>query len=205
MARQLLRDTVEMRLPAFVGTVSLDDQRVSSAFQVTEARRVIVSGITADAPLGGVTADLLGYVGDWPLAFFLTHPGRALPHNHLSFVGLKGGVVEITLVGTKAILHSQRLLGQSYREQLKAYLQYEDTAKRWIYHPRYERLHQNAKSTLEQSTLRAHQAATTSVPDEIVQYQCVRCQHRWHGSKTQRVCRVCNTHLFTTTVVPDGT
>ncbi|MES9861539.1 MAG: hypothetical protein ABW138_11930, partial [Candidatus Thiodiazotropha sp. 4PDIVS1] len=112
---------------------------------------------------------------------------------------------------------------QSYQFALIEFLSNDMSSKQWVFHPRYERCHQQALAQLDvkakthKANKKRHRRRSEplhydSVPDNIqitapteepikrrVLFECVMCKSQWEGLVPGGgVCSKCNTHLYTT-------
>ena len=224
MARQVVGESLKVRLPKYEDTVSFDaDSWIGSPpkkFIVTDEKTVIIDGIEIEKSIYGVEVDIYGNVHGYPLILYFTHPGRNLPPDLMSPEDDQCGIVEVSLVNTYPLFVSNNKRGQSYIEKLRYFLAEDINSKRWIYHPRYKKVHAEALRLLEQdgnnipqcrgngdycgtqgSGLFSSESIATvrkgEIPKRQVVYQCVMCDSIWTGVEPGcNPCPKCNTHLY---------
>jgi len=223
MIRQLSNDGLKFRAPKLERTLSAFSeysyQSAEFGYLVTEESLLMLSGVQVGAEFCGVTVDVLGFVEGVPFVIFVTYKERVLPSALKSPSVTKCGVVELDVNAVPG-LFKQEAKGQ-YKEVLRRYIENETDGKAWVYHPREQRLREAAMARrqswlLEQRNVariptgnschfsnQAGPQACRSVVEghepmerSIGNYICVMCKSTWTG--TSRICKKCNTHLYTT-------
>lgn len=223
MIRQLSNDGLKFRTPRLeCSLTAFSEYSYESAdfgYLVTEESLLVLKEVQVGAHFCGVTVDVLGLVEGVSFVVFVTYKERVLPSELKNPSMTKCGVVELN-VNAVPRLFKQEENGQ-YKEVLRRYIEDEADGKAWAYHPREQRLREAAiakrQSWLLQqkteakthTTNRRHYQNTVkpmvsgsstesfkSVEHSIGNYTCVMCKSTWTGSS--RICKKCNTHLFTT-------
>lgn len=211
MARQLVGDRIDINLPAF------RDQVVSGGlaerFTITEARTITLSGVQVETNFAGVTVDVLGSVGDFSFALFLSHPGRAVPELLATPTDRRCGVVALDLTSTSKIFAASRDDNRSHAAALSEFLTRDTESKQWVFHPKHMALRAQAQARLEQRVryhggLRNHgfdearadtqgmTSANTLPAPRQGEFRCAVCNLVWLGPHPGlSPCPRCQTHL----------
>ena len=153
MARQLIGDRLLVSLPDY--EIHLKDEdanfhhpvRVSEL--VTKSKQIKLSDVVVDAEVDGYRFDILGYVDGHSLAFIFTHPGRDSFNRLENYEDSRFGVVTIALDRLKDEFIKLQTPDYSYGDILSNYISSDTKSKKWIYHPRQQRVEKIAKSKLE--------------------------------------------------------
>jgi hypothetical protein len=222
MIRQLSNNGLKFRTPRFERSMPVfSEYSYESAdfgYLVTEESLLILEEVQVGVQFCGVTVDVLGLVKNVPFVVFVTYKERRLPFELKNPSMTKCGVVELN-VNVVPRLFKQEKKGQ-YKEVLRKYIEEGADGKTWAYHPREQRLREAAigkrQSWLQQQKTEAKAppnrrhlresgepmvfspAIEDKKPSErsIGKYECVICKRTWEG--TSRICKKCNTHLYTT-------
>ena len=223
MIRQLSNDGLKFRTPRLECSLpAFSEDSYESAdfgYLVTEESLLAIKEVQVGVHFCGVTVDVLGLVEGVPFIVFVTYKERDLPSELKSPSMSKCGVVELN-VNAVPRLFKQEDNGQ-YKEVLRRYIEDEAAGKAWVYHPREQRLRETAIAKRQswllqqkaetktyttnmrhyQNTIKpeAYGSSTErfkSVENSIGNYTCVMCKSTWIGSS--RICKKCNTHLYTT-------
>lgn len=210
MARQIIGEQFEMRLPACAGTINLGlekmapgSRRWEKAFTVSPAQTITLENVRVEATVLGTTVDIVGVVNDYEFLIYLEHPGRAVPEALLpaNLSTVRAGVVAIDL-RTVTILFEQSSRGSvRYQELLLRFLKNDANSKRWIYHPRFTLVRERAIKNME----RAEFLATPPVASEHrdAEFECVVCRIRWVApSVGLPSCPRCRSHLYSRRICP---
>lgn len=223
MARQVIGDSLEIKLPAYEGTASLPiketGDRLTEKFTVTNEKIVRIENIEIEKQVFGVSVDVYGNVDGYPFVLYFTHPGRDMPIQLGSLEAEKCGVVAVSLQNTYSLFMSDKNVGQSYLDKLRIFLAEDTESKRWIYHPRHRTIQARIMLTLEERRNKALQRlkeissprsgsklyfgsgvdAKTSIKFDRreVKYQCVMCNVTWVGIEPgYNPCPNCKTHVY---------
>lgn len=223
MARQVIGDSLEIKLPAYEDTASLDvketGDRLTEKFIVTNEKIVKIENVEIEKQVFGVPVDVYGNVNGYPFVLYFTHPGRDIPFQFKSLEAEKFGVVEISLENTYSLFISDDNKGQSYLEKLRLFLAEDEGSKNWLYHPRYRKMHEQTLVTLEErrkellQRLNEERSSKFDIglyPDSDspaqtegeykrrkVKYHCVMCNVTWVGVEPgYNPCPNCKKHLY---------
>ncbi len=223
MIRQLSNNDLKFRTPRLECSLSAYSEysyeSENFSYFVTEESLLALKEVEVGVHFCGVTVDVLGFVEDVPFVVFVTYKERVLPSELKSPLITKCGVVEFN-VNAVPRLFKQEANGQ-YKEVLRKYIEGEVDGKTWVYHPREQRLREAAIAKrqswlLQQKTeTKTHASkrhhyqnidrpvvssssteSNKSLEHSIRNYTCVMCKSTWAG--ISRICKKCNTHLFTT-------
>lgn len=206
MARQIVGDSLDIRIPPYGGKVSgvveSTGEWLEVSFPVAKAQRLQLECIQVETALNGVTVDVLGEVMGVPFALFFTHPGREVPAELSENFQARCGVVAVALDGLAPLFTESGTAGDSYTHILKSYLADDSVCKSWIYHPRYDSCHELAQqelaNSIEHENQLADQLAANAERVASALMECVLCKTTWTGhADTQRTCPECLTHLYT--------
>jgi hypothetical protein len=210
MARQVIGPAIAIAiaLPGMEGTVSVDvpgRRSLQRVYTVTHPRSVDLVDAKIEVAFGDVIVDVLGQVGDVPLALYFIHPGRPVPPTLMATAQTTGrcGVVLIDL----SPLHEHFLArdagrASSFLASLRKFLSDDVAHKRWLYHPRDKQARMRAEVALKADMDRqvppaAVQPAARVAGGANINYECVLCAVRWTGSIFERTCPRCQSHLCT--------
>lgn len=223
MARQVIGDSLEIKLPAYEDTASLPVKetrdRLTEKFIVTNKKIVRITNIEIEKQVFGVSVDVYGNVGGYPFVLYFTHPGRDIPIQLGSLEAEKCGVVAVSLQNTYSLFMSDENVGQSYLDKLRIFLAEDTESKRWIYHPRHSEIQARIMLTLEErrkellqhlNEVGSSEPGVDLYPDSRsavkiegeykrreVKYYCVMCNSTWTGVEPGCTpCPKCNTHIF---------
>ena len=224
MARQVVGESLKIRLPKYEDTVSIDvDGYVGccpNKFVVTNEKTVTIDDIEIEKSIYSIEVDICGNVRGYPLILYFTHPGRNIPPDLMSPKNDQCGIVEVSLVNTYSLFVSNDSKGQSYVEKLGHFLAEDIDSKCWIYHPRYKKARAEALRLLEKDRKKILQhrgevdcyeaqdpelspgvsvvaMEKNEIPKRQVVYQCVMCGSTWTGVEPGcNPCPKCNTHLY---------
>ena len=228
MARQLIGDEIKIRLPEYRGTVTRHDDRrgypLSESFLVAESKEIIISNIEVETRFAGVPVDLVGHIDSFRFVVYFTHPGRSVPPELASITDSQSGVIAVALDGLgKSMFRGDRGNRRSYQSILREFLIGDLESKQWVYHPRYQRCHQQALQRLEAKAASAaasriargsqrstspnvhglHEFGASPPPRKAdgrrVLFECVVCDSQWEGwEHSGSTCPRCDTHLYRT-------
>lgn len=228
MARQLIGDEITLRLPAYRGTVTRHDDRrgypLSESFLVTEPKEVVISNVEVETRFAGVPVDIVGQINNFRFVVYFTHPGRSVPPELESTHDDRSGVIAISLDALQKTMFSKKTDRRgSYKTALIEFLTNDLSSKQWIYHPRYQRCHQQALQKLEAKAASAaasriargpqrstpsnahglHEFDASTSPRKAdgrrVLFECVVCNSQWEGwEPSGSTCPRCDTHLYRT-------
>lgn len=223
MARQIIGSELEIGLPEYKDCISEYDARtgrsVSECFTVTPARRIRLSNTEVEQSLSGIPVDVIGQVGDFRFVIYFTHPCRDIPVEITRPIDTHCGVVAVSLTGLPVKFRGARTSKVSYQSVLLEYLSNDMASKRWIFHPRHERLRKQAQEKLaatvsrlkpsSPNTYRRTLSVSTSKinipsnPDPITNekrlavFECVMCHSEWQDWEPGlSECPKCNTYLY---------
>lgn len=207
MIRQLSTEGLKFRTPQFECSIPAysDYSHASNDFSYTVTKESLLelSDVKVGTEFCEVTVDVLGFVQEVPLVVYITYKGRSVPPELINPSITKSGIVELN-VNFLPNLFKKEANGQ-YKEILRKYVEEEVSGKAWIYHPREQKLRENAIARrqswlLEQQKLHSNNFASSRktfkpIRDEYGNYTCVMCKSSWSGSS--KFCDNCKTHLYT--------
>jgi len=226
MARQIIGNELKIRLPRYTDSVSkiIPDltRPLHESFVITESKEIYLTNVAVETNFEGVAVDIVGFIGDFKFSIYFTHPGRAIPQELKSPKDRHCGVISIALDDFRSVIFRQaKNKKQSYQSVLIEYLSNDIASKEWIFHPRFQRCHQQAlerldlkaKSHIENQKRNgrwsepaydlstAERGHFTAPPEEQIKqrvlFKCVKCNAQWKGWEPgSRVCPKCDTHLF---------
>ena len=174
----------------------------------------------------GIPVDVYGLVGDFHFIIYFTHPGRDVPQVFHNPPDTKCGIIGVSLDRLHSLffVDGEKSI-KSYLTILNDFLVNDVLSKKWIFHPRYKRLKESAKSKLaeEISDLKPRSSfckkesmssltkteyvwrplikdlpAPVEKPKRLEIFECVMCAVQWKGSyPSGSVCPTCKSHLYT--------
>lgn len=104
MARQVVREQLEIIVPAYEDTISEYieeyDEYISVPFTITEQQKVSLTNVSVEKIFMEIPVDIVGKVGDFSFVIYFYHPGREIPEILYNPVGKKCGIVSISLEST---------------------------------------------------------------------------------------------------------
>ncbi|MEW8482386.1 MAG: competence protein CoiA family protein [Candidatus Thiodiazotropha endolucinida] len=227
MARQIIGNELKITLPEYQDSVSkyIPDlgYPLHEPFVITESKEIYLTNVSVEQNFEGVAVDIVGYISDFKFAIYFTHPGRAIPQELKSPKDRYCGVISIALDNLSSTLFRQaKNKKQSYQSALIEFLSNDISSKQWVFHPRYQRCHQQAMERLDMKAKslpqrqKQHRRAPRTqkmlgstdvhlnepLPEpnrQRVLFECVMCKSQWQGREPGgSVCPKCNTHLYTT-------
>ncbi|CAN0570365.1 unnamed protein product, partial [Laminaria digitata] len=152
MARQMVRQTLNIMLPGFRSQVCHVDEITGETsaidFTVADPTEVTLLNVETEKRVGKVVVDLIGRVGDYTLAIYFTHPGRASPLSDQVALGEACGLIKVSLDNVYAHIAGAKLQKGSYGDALRKFLEKDVLSKMWLHHPRYLRRKQQAEIDL---------------------------------------------------------
>lgn len=80
--------------------------------------------------------DIYAEVSGYPFVIYFTHPERFLPFELLEPQQQQCGIVEIKLDETIKLFAKKNITGVRFIDELRRFLEKNQDAKRWAYHPR---------------------------------------------------------------------
>ncbi|KAF3984382.1 MAG: competence protein CoiA [Methylococcales symbiont of Hymedesmia sp. n. MRB-2018] len=217
MARQVIREKLELVLPRYEDVVSEYHEsscsKISIPFVVTEQRKIILTEVEVEKTFTGPSVDIVGKVADFYFVIYFSHPGRSVPITLFNPADKKCGIISISLEPVARLFSQSKDNKESYHEVLQNFLTNHVESKRWLFHPRYEHCENEAKQKLEKGKGHIEKEAVknidmknvtiSSVPvdtgdnNKLGNYQCVICHTSWQASnRGGNVCPKCDTHLY---------
>lgn len=192
MVKQLLREGLPVRLPAYRPTVEYPPNRAAAlreSVEVTRQTTLEPTGIEIDVEVNGATCDIVLWHNEHRVALFLVHPEKHSPQMHNQ--GLRDpltGILEIDL-GGMAARYGELRAGEAFKQELRAFVQNDLGSKRWVYHPREERKTRPVLERLEAEWReRERQFAARPIPMQSValetrkvKYVCI-CGNEYPGT-----------------------
>lgn len=217
MARQVIREKLELILPRYEDVVSgyheSSSSKISIPFVVTKQRKIILTEVEIEKTFTGVSVDIVGKVADFYFVIYFSHPGRSVPNILSNPADKKCGIISVSLEPIAKLFSHSKANKEPYHEILQKYLTNHVESKRWLFHPRYAHCKNEAKQKLEKEkghiereaaqNLGRENASISSVQvdtganNKLGNYQCVICHTSWQASnQSGNVCPKCNTHLY---------
>ncbi len=227
MARQIIDSELKIKLPEYKDSISQYmpalGYSADESFLVAEAKEIFLSNVAVESSFEGVAVDLVGYINDFKFVVYLTHPGRTVPQELESPRDHHSGVIAINLDELRnTIFRKVKNKSQSYQSVLIEYLSNDVSSKRWVFHPRYQRCHQQALERLEEKVkasarekeIRGRREtqprnfpvsgsfdvnlASQMPAKRQVLFECMMCETQWQGLEPGgEKCPNCDTHLYT--------
>jgi len=203
MARQVIGNEVEVAVPSCTGTTRNPgaSRKRELVFVVSPAQTIRLSNVRIEDVAFGASVDIVGTIGGYDFVLYLEHPGRDVPANlmppHMSKERV--GVVAINLHGFAQTLDSIFASGISYKNALEKFICCDTASKRWIYHPKYNRIKADLDLRLVRSSTPPIATAVEPiqrVEQEVSNYECMICRKTWSTtSPTSPDCPHCGVHL----------
>lgn len=211
MIRQLSNGGLKFKTPrleyALPALSQYTNQSADFGYLVSEESLLQLDKVQIGVQFCGVAVDVLGFIQDVPFVVFVTYKDRALPAELKTPAVFKCGVVEFNLDAVFGLFKKEKK--GLYKELLCQYIEQKTDGKTWAYHPREARLKEAAINKRQAWLLqqKTEAMATNNHRQSLKQeyrapklnlgkYICVMCKRTWEG--TSRVCKKCNTHLYTT-------
>ena len=228
MARQTIGEQIEITLPAYKGKVTeyvADYGRYfSEQFTVAERQKITITNMEVERSFLGIPVDVYGLVGDFHFIIYFTHRGRDVPQVFHNPPDTKCGIIGVSLDRLHSLffVDGEKSI-KSYLTILNDFLVNDVLSKKWIFHPRYKRLKESAKSKLAEKTGDLKQRSDlckkesmpsvpkfdyawrpfennlpAEKPKRLENFECVMCAVQWQGSyPSGSVCPTCKSHLYT--------
>ena len=155
MARQLIggMHTHSLLLPEYIKKI--ENERITEHVNITIAGQTSLSQLKVDASVNGQTFDFTGTVegqgkkADIPLAFLLTYPGKKSKPLNPSLKGSRVGILEVNLGGLETSFWENKKSMISFRSTLLDHIFLQPEHKKWLYHPRQDRMIKQAAEKLQ--------------------------------------------------------
>lgn len=212
MARQLIGERLELELPALTDAVRHNEGSYEDfeRFTVTQGGRFILEEVGVEKDFDRTPVDVRGRLLSHTFIVYMTHPGRPVPEALQSPVDKRSGILELQLHSIGDAFSQGRKAGHSYREVLSSILTEDVTAKRWIFHPRYERAKamaqkvllarqasRNDRPTMQSVAVPVRLAESSAVKKRRAEYKCAICNFRWEAWHPAGIvdCPSCNGRL----------
>lgn len=194
MAKQLARQGLPVTLPAYRQTVEFPPHQRGAAREtvlVTHQTTLEPTGIEIDVEVNGAICDVVIWHNEHRLALFLVHPEKHSPQMHKQALrDPLTGILEIELTGM-ALRYGELRAGEAFKAAVQEFLQHDLSSKRWIFHPREERLTRPVRERLEAAwneRRRQFEARPMPNPPPIapqetrkVRYSCI-CGNQYAGA-----------------------
>ncbi len=151
MARQIINDGFELKLPRYEDYVSVDVTRRITKYQdfeITSERVIQLSDVQTEAYVEDSHVDVLAEFKDYLLILYFTHKGRDVPSQLFDPDNRHCGVLSISLGRFSAGLQQGNFRAESYKQRLEYFLCEDLEHKQWIFHPRYDQARQQAQDKL---------------------------------------------------------
>ena len=226
MARQTIGEQIEIALPAYKGEVSEYvanyGQRFNEQFIVAKQQKITITNMEVERSFLGIPVDVYGLVGNFNFIIYFTHRGRDIPQALRNPPDTKCGIIGVSLDRLHSLffVDAQRST-KSYLAILNDFLMNDISSKRWIFHPRFNRLEELAKLKLAEkvkalkprsnfgrkeskSSFKEHIdfewpsiELPATKPKRLAIFECVICTEQWQdlypgGS----VCPKCKSQLY---------
>ena len=174
MARQLIQDQLILGLAECSDTLehySMIGKVYRQHFVVAEPQTIVLDAVEVESSFNDVNVDVVGQIKGYPFTLCFTHPGREIPSGLRQLAGEKCGVIAVSLEGIGSLFIENMSEGKTYGGLLAAFLS--DPAsgdKKWIYHPNYNALKDQAEVRLQQlieqdkTRPQAHRAVRQTAP-----------------------------------------
>lgn len=218
MARQIIGDKLEIKLPEYIGT-AFKQLVGSKSFTVAKEQIVTLENVCVEHTYNTISVDIQGDIRGIPFVIYFTHPGRESPALLASVSGERCGIVEIDLgIIANKLFGIAKKTNRSFQEILGDFLYGDLSSKRWLYHPRYALLHKDAldsmvdphppKNRLDcpidiNNNNSPKKNRKTFIrpknPMDEVTFLCRSCKVKWKGDYPgESVCPTCNSRKHRT-------
>jgi hypothetical protein len=226
MARQTIGEQIEIALPAYKGEVSEYvanyGQRFNEQFIVAKQQKITITNMEVERSFLGIPVDVYGLVGDFNFIIYFTHRGRNIPQALRNPPDAKCGIIGVSLDRLHSLffMNAQRST-KSYLAILNNFLVNDILSKKWIFHPRFNRLEELARLKLAEKVKAlkprsnfGRKESTYSPkkqvdfgrfsielppqkPKRLAVYECVMCTVQWQDMDPGgSVCPTCKSHLY---------
>jgi ssDNA-binding Zn-finger/Zn-ribbon topoisomerase 1 len=191
MARQVIGNEVDVALPSCTGATRHPGagRKRELGFVVSPAQTIRLLNVRVEDVAFGASVDIVGTIETYDFVLYLEHPGREVPANLMPplMSNERGGVVSINLYGFAQKLDSIFASGTSYKNALEKFICCETASKRWIYHPKYNRV--KADLDLKLTRTSTPQVAAAVEPSQLVEhgvpnFECIICRKTWSSTAT---------------------
>lgn len=204
MAKQLLESGMSMILPEW--RHGIVEKRYGEVFTeeywIARTTEVILTRVQKECFFDGMLVDIYGFVGDYPLVIYYTHTERPVPSELLEQQQQQCGVIEIKLGETLKLFARKNITGIKFIDELKRFIESNQDAKQWVYHPRKNKAEEEAQARLDAiiESYRSHRPESKSVyrSHRCQYYQCSICLRQWRAPEHESpVCSGCKRgHLY---------
>lgn len=210
MAKQILETRIPIMLPGWYERLTeFKGERVFRGnVIITHASEIILDNVKKESFIEEVMVDILGEVNGYPFVIYFTHPDRPLPSELYSPSQKNCGILEIKLNETSQLFLRKNVTGVKFIDELKVFLQRNDSAKNWIYHPRKNKASNQAKAQLKRQVENYRPSVVHNKKKEkyhlsfhegnkTQNYLCTICRIRWTIFAIEKpVCPGCKNHLY---------
>jgi hypothetical protein len=225
MAKQVVNNSFQLNLPGLKGKIAYyQGVRLVlefNEFKVADPRTVPIENTIVDTTFSGASVDIVATIRDFQFVIFFSQPDRVVPPSLFEPENPKCGILEISLHSLLNEFIRTRSQQKTYREILTDFLQNDITSKRWIYHPRFKPMANEAVDDLKrlgnildptvvpiknssnmalmQGYLLNQPTTTVNVTtNRILRFECVMCRSQWEGPEVGgNFCQKCHEHLYT--------
>lgn len=204
---------LQLQLPEYTLPVTLHDASLgnhSGIVQVTPAQVVTLDTVTVDTHVGSQRIDMDATVKQAHLLMVLGYPGHT-PNIEPAALPPRAGVLLIDLAGTYDLFW-QKEASTRFSDHLRHWVLNDTTGKRWVYHPRREKVEDEAKAQLRRwaediqearrrDPLFKHQHLAPPLlgekANEPTDYICRLCNVRYPGTAVGlNPCPQCRSHMY---------
>jgi len=198
MLLQLAEDRLKIRMPklAITGKVRSPQTRKEKVIELLVADQTLIdlNEPELNAHYSGATVDILGRIGQYQIAVYLSHKGRPVPDTIRNPENKQSGCIALYLDNLQQYLYQEKK--GRYSHALLKFVEDHSTDRSWLFHPREDSsrdtVNQQLDYWLKQQEREYHQG------QEPTQYRCAMCKSKWSGYS--RECESCGTHLYTSVV-----
>lgn len=202
-----------LQLPDYVLRVTLYDPILGNQAgeaQVTEGQRITLDSVEVDVHINGQRIDVDAKVKQTHLLLVLDYPGRALKTDPAALPG-RAGVLIIDLAETHNLFW-QKESNSRFSDHLHHWVFNTTSGKRWMYHPRQEKVEVEAKEQLRRwaedlqkarrrDPLFKHQQLSPPLlggnANEPKDFLCRLCNVRYSGTVVGlNPCTQCHSHMY---------
>ncbi|WP_164095585.1 competence protein CoiA [Serratia marcescens] len=208
MAKQLLEAGMSVMLPTWRDVIieKRNGHVFSESYWITRATDVTLNGVKKECFFEGVSVDITGFVENYPLVIYFTHPGRVLPSELLEPLQQSCCILEIKLDETIKLFAKKNITCVKFIDELKVFIESNQDARRWVYHSRKVKERQKAQERLAQSIVNHQENQkdnNRSCRNKIKYYRwqhylCSICLNQWKAPEHEKaVCPGCKRgHLY---------
>lgn len=209
MAKQIIESGFQFSTPGSTGRVS--EHRYGMPFMesfcVTTPDTITLVNVRKECLFEETMVDICAEVKGFPLVIYFSHPERTVPDMLQEPRNTRCGILEIDLTWTRALFLTKKPLFDRFDDEIRAFIEGNIQAKKWIFHPRQAAAEHQARIRLEAQITNwrpSPQRPTTRKNPYLRferggehRYECQICKTKWSAFKNEKpVCPVCRVHFY---------